>query len=763
VTVEGVVRRRRPTLILVWVALLGSVGLGALSVALRVGLPSDGARVGFYAGAWSADGVSIAPIDAPADGLRAGDRVTAVDGVSLGTWVGQVLRPDVERAAGTATYALERAGAAETVRVTWGRPSIAATLAEGWSLVVASVAIGGLGAWVLRRRPDTPAARALAIGGAGVAGSSLPWFLGVTVSDVVQGLPFVVQSLVTGPVYMLIWPATIHLALTFPTPVTALRRRPALAGVIYAVGFAAYAGLTLTAGLGRPTLEWIGLWPVTQLAVIVPAMALAIPVFVVRAIRAAEPAERARHRLATLGLIGTLALGLVTFMGPALLTGRPLIPDSAVGLVVLPLPFLLGYAIVHDRLFDLDVAIRRTLVYGGLTVGVLVIYLASVAGLTAAVGRQDYAVSLLATGVAALAALPLRDVLQRQVDRTLYGDRDRPVEVMRRLGRRLEWATDPARAFPAVAETLADALRLPYVGLEVTDELGEPVVVAAHGSRGRSVQAVPLVHGGEPVGQLLLGTRTGEVAFAPSELDLLADLARQVAAAVHAQRLRDDLARSRERLVVAREEERRRLRRDLHDGLGPVLAAVAMRADAAAARLRADPADARRDLAAVADDARAAIDDLRRLVDGLRPPSLDQLGLVGAIQEQADRLGGSQGGPATRVEARPVPLPALPAAVEVAAYRIAVEALTNVVHHAGARSCTVRLHVSDRLTVEVVDDGRGPGPQPGAAPDGDRAGTGLDSMRERAEEVGGSLQVLPGESGGTVVRAILPLRTLSTA
>ena len=442
-------------------------------------------------------------------------------------------------------------------------------------------------------------------------------------------------------------------------------------------------------------------------------------------------------------------------MGPVLLTGRPLLPEAAIGLITLPIPITLAWAILHDRLFDIDVAIRRTLVYGGLSLGVVAVYLAAVGGLTVALGPQEYAVSLLATGVAALAALPLRDVLQRAVIRLLYGQRDEPVAVMRRLGTRLEWATDPAGAFPAVADTLAESLRLPYVALEVTDELGRTTVAAERGIARPAVHVLPLVHGGEPVGRLLLGLRAGETAFAEAELALLGDLARQAGAAVHAQRLRDELARSRQRLVVAREEERRRLRRDLHDGLGPALAGVAMRAEAASVDLATRPDDARRGLEAIAGEARAAVADLRMLVEGLRPPSLDQLGLVGAIVDQAERLGTADragAAPLVTVEAQPQPLPELPAAVEVAAYRIAVEAVTNAVRHAEARTCAVRLSAAERLTVEVIDDGRGlhDPPRPG--------GTGLESMRERAEEVGGELWLAVGQPRGTIVRAELPLR-----
>ncbi|HYH91586.1 MAG TPA: histidine kinase [Candidatus Saccharimonadales bacterium] len=747
---DGVLRRR-----LTWVVLVGALAAGLLAVALRVSGPSDGARVGFYAGAWSADGVRIDPIDAPAAGLQAGDLVESVAERSLETWVQIALDPGAPRPAGGAPYGIERDGASIDVDIAWTTPAVGATLAAGWSVALLSVATAGLAAWVFRRRPDTPAATALVLAACGIAGSSVPWFLGITVSDLVLGVPFVVHALVTGPLYMLLWPAAVHLALSFPMPADVTRRHPRLIPAIYALAFGAYGALTIAFAAASPTmLEWIGTWPLAQLVVVVPALAAAATIFTVRYARTTDPADRARRRLATIGIVGSAALGLVLFMVPALLTGRPLLPEAAIGLISLPVPATLALAIVHDRLFDIEVATRRTIVYGGLTLGVLVAYLVAVAGLTIAIGPQEYAVSLLATGVAALVALPLRDGLQRGVDRLLYGQRDQPVQVMRRLGLRLEWATDPARAFPAVAETLAEALRLPYVGLEVLDELGVAVVVAEHGKRRRTVHEIPLVHGGEPVGRLVLGLRSGEPAFEAAELALLGDLARQAGAAVHAQRLRDDLSRSRARLVVAREEERRRLRRDLHDGLGPSLAAVAMRAEAASVHLPDRPDEARRDVDAIADEIRSVMADLRRLVDGLRPPSLDQVGLAEAIREQVDRLGGVGGSaPHTviTVDANPEPLPELPAAVEVAAYRIAVEAVTNAVRHARATACTVRLTADEHLELEVADDGDG-------VPEGPHAGTGLDSMRERAAEVGGALRIERGQPNGTIIHADLPLR-----
>jgi len=214
----------------------------------------------------------------------------------------------------------------------------------------------------------------------------------------------------------------------------------------------------------------------------------------------------------------------------------------------------------------------------------------------------------------------------------------------------------------------------------------------------------------------------------------------------------DLLARSRERIVAAREEERRRLRRELHDGLGPSLAALGLKVDLASELSRTDPAGVEPLLGEVRADVRAVLAQIRTLARDLRPPSLDALGLVGAIGEHVTAsIGPGQIGPAIEMEA-PEPLPALPAAVEVAAYRIAVEALANVIRHADAERCEVRLAVDDdALVVTVTDDGKGMRPR--------ATGVGTRSMHERAAEVGGEVTFEPGVNGGTRVSARLPFRT----
>jgi signal transduction histidine kinase len=216
-----------------------------------------------------------------------------------------------------------------------------------------------------------------------------------------------------------------------------------------------------------------------------------------------------------------------------------------------------------------------------------------------------------------------------------------------------------------------------------------------------------------------------------------------------------ELQRSREGLVSAREEERRRLRRDLHDGVGPQLAALMLELETAS-DLVSDNHEASALMAKLSKRAREIVSDVRHSVHALRPPALDELGLVEALKE-----GAIQYGPAgLRVSVdNPQDLSHLPAAVEVACYRIVQEALANVVRHAGASRCSIRLILDEdagALSVEVEDDGRG-------IRDYDSIGVGMISMRERTEELGGWCTVESVEGGGTLVRALLPFQTKGEA
>ncbi|CAA9496217.1 MAG: ATP-binding region, ATPase-like [uncultured Rubrobacteraceae bacterium] len=426
--------------------------------------------------------------------------------------------------------------------------------------------------------------------------------------------------------------------------------------------------------------------------------------------------------------------------------------NEAFSAVLLPFVFgglwlAIAVAILRYRLYDIDLVINRTLVYATLTASVVCVYVLVVGYLGNLFRAEDnLLVSLFATGIVAVIFAPLRDRLQRAANRLMYGERDEPYAVLSRLGQRLEGTLAPGAVLPAIVDTVAGALKAPHaaISLKIEDRFE---TAAEHGTRTGAPLVLPLVYNNETVGRLEVSPRAKGEPYAPADRRLLEDLARQAGVAAHAVRLTADLQRSRERLVTAREEERRRLRRDLHDGVGPRLAALTLKIETARNRLSHDPA-ADYLLSDLAGRAHEAVADVRRSVHALRPPVLDELGLIPALRETAAQYGGDN----LRVSVRaPETLPPLPAAVEVAAYRIAQEAMTNVVRHAGARRCTVGLDLDAGgvLRLEVKDDGRGM--------DGGRGvGVGLSSMRERAEELGGTLVVEAAPAGGTVVRAELP-------
>lgn len=423
------------------------------------------------------------------------------------------------------------------------------------------------------------------------------------------------------------------------------------------------------------------------------------------------------------------------------------------------IPLSLSVAILRYRLWDIDLLLNRTMVYGMLSAIVIGLYIVVVGALSALFqSNGNLAFSLLATGLVAVLFQPLRDWLQRAVNRFVYGDRDDPYAVLGRLGHRLEATLAPETVLPIIVQTVKEAFKLPYVALELTTEDTPATTDYEKRNPKYKLLRLPLTYQGVTLGVLLVAPRGPDDPFSPADRRLLENITRQAGVAVHAVQLTQDLRHARERLIVAREEERRRLRRDLHDGLGPTLATLAFQADAAREAVAMDSTQAEAILTDVTGLAQGAIADIRRLVYDLRPPALDDLGLVGAIQALMTRFETS--GVNFAVDA-PEPLPSLPAAVEVAAYRIAQEAITNVVRHAQARQCRVRLWVADEavapvdptrptLWLDVSDDGQGM--------TADRhTGVGLTSMRERAEELGGSCVIEADPTGGVRVRALLPL------
>jgi signal transduction histidine kinase len=304
------------------------------------------------------------------------------------------------------------------------------------------------------------------------------------------------------------------------------------------------------------------------------------------------------------------------------------------------IPITIGFSILRYRLWEVDLVINRALVYGGVTALLIGLYVLLVGGLGVLFqAGGSLLFSILATGLIAILFNPLRQRLQGTVNRMMYGDRDDPMKVLSHLGRQLETAGEPGKSLPNLVKMIAQTLKLPYVAIAIAD--GDEYRVTAdypqHTDFAGEAQVYPLIYESEMIGQLWAVPRAPAEPFNPSEERLLRNIARQASAAVHVDQLTRQLQRSREKLVTAREEERRRLRRDLHDGLGPQLATVTVKADAAGNLLPTDPAAAGQLLAEIKAESQEAIQEIRRVVNGLWPAALDQLGLVSALQEVAAR------------------------------------------------------------------------------------------------------------------------------
>lgn len=477
--------------------------------------------------------------------------------------------------------------------------------------------------------------------------------------------------------------------------------------------------------------------------------------------RESDPELRARTKWVVYGICTFLAAELAVSL-PYFAPGR--FPDLVAAgssydtfqsvvsfLALLVVPICISIAMLVGNLFDVDVVISRTLVFAALSVAVAAGYLGVVATIGVLAGRHgSHLAPLVAATIIALVFGPLRSWLQVRVRRLVYGLRAEPYAALTDLGRQLAASTPEDDVPTRLVATIRRSLRAPYVAVAVADETGLPLA-AQTGVPTANLLTLPLLHGGEQVGTLMVGYDDRH-RLSSADRSLLVDLAGQAGGAVHAVQLTVSLRRSaaqlqlaREQLVFAREESRRRLRRDLHDGLAPTLAAAGLTAATAADLVDRDPARSGRLLGDLQRTLRAAVGDIRAIVEELRPPALDELGLMQALRERISELGHT-----VDIEVRgPEELPTLPAAVEVAAYRICQEALMNVLKHSGTKHALVTVAIDDGLSLVVEDHGNGlRNRNPG--------GVGLASMRERAAELGGRCTLDEPAAGGTRVSTWLP-------
>jgi two-component system NarL family sensor kinase len=743
-------------------AALAVLALAGLSVGRMLRLPFDGTD--WAPDAWRPEGLLITPSQPASGGLQPGDVVTVVDGTPLETWARALLQPAFPRphwqAGQVVTYTVTRNGVSSDVPVPLVRFPVGRAFKQHWGHVLTLLAFQIVGTFVFVRRPDDGAARVFFLAACCGFAATANWLFGLHVVDIVDGLRFWLYRVTGQGTGLLFLAALLHFTLIFPRPLPILHKRRYFVPMLYGLPYTLYVGTIAVAYFrSETTLVWLGTWTAGARPVFLAYTLLTAAAILAQYRSGSSTIVRRKIRWVMLAVWVSVGGYFFLYLLPVLVTGRPVIGARAQGIIALPIPLALMIAIWRYQLFDIDTLLNRAMVYGALTACVVAIYVLVMGYLgTLLEVRAQHVASLIAAGIIAVLLQPLRERLQRAVNRWMFGQRDEPYHVLAGLGQRLEAAFEPSAILPTLVQTVRESLKLPYVAITLAQN-GSTEIAAASGAPSAEPVPFPLVYQGTTIGQLLVGPRRDEAMLSAADRRLLADLAQQAGAAVHGvclmadlQRLTADLQQSRERLVLAREEERRRMRRDLHDDLAPTLAGLSLTAETISELIPTDPDKA----SALACDLHTAIREtvgnIRRLVYDLRPPALDQFGLLAAIRERAAQYDGYRDGSRVlhvTLEA-PAVLQPLPAAVEVAAYRIVQEALMNVVRHAQAEHCHIRLAVGNALTLDVTDDGVG-------LADTDSVGVGLRSMRERAAELGGTCGVTRSPDGETRISVCLPI------
>lgn len=744
---------RRHALVAATVALL--LLLGSVSMILMRSLaPSDGTVVSVGNTALP-DGMVVVRSVTREDGLRPGDRVVAIDGRPLA----DITVPGSQaqgRVGDVLVYQVDRAGVTIMVPVTLAAFPLGHQLLVNWPALLLELALLSVAAFLAVKRPTLPAVHAAVTATACTlfvsAGAGV---LHLEAYDLVAGTQF--WRWATGELARaVLWGMVLHFAFAFPT----LPRRPGRARWLVLVYVAPLlAHLLLIAGAlvqGRTGLSLLSVVasPATVVALVYPSI---VPIVLLAGFRPGRLRERGRMwwLAASLGLAGALYVGLWAI--PQQISGSGLLPDSLHPLVFLPVPVAIALAVLLDGALDADFVVSRAMLYGAQIVLAAALYTVA-AGLIMLLRPLDnpFWAQVTAVTLVALLVHPVRGRLERRINLRFFGNVADPYQVMSVLANQLQTTPTPAAMLPGIVKAIGIALRLPHVAIELVR--GEATETAASfGTPAGALLRLPITYQNERVGILIAAARSGRDDFTVRERQLLADVAGHAGAVTEAVRLTNDLQRNRRELVQAREEERRRLLRDLHDGVGSQLAAVSLGLQAARSSVSRNPDAASHLLDRLSDELNVSIAEIRRVAYDLRPPVLDQLGLTTAVREYAATLSrgavdGEHPTPLTVVLDMPDHLPTLPAAVEVAAYRIICEALTNVARHARTDTCAVRIRIGAGLELEVMDDGLG-------LPKASRFGVGLGSMRERAAELGGTCTIEPRRPRGTLVRAVLPVAT----
>jgi signal transduction histidine kinase len=430
------------------------------------------------------------------------------------------------------------------------------------------------------------------------------------------------------------------------------------------------------------------------------------------------------------------------------------------------IPVAIGFAVLKYRLYDIDVVINKAVVYGAKAAFITAVYVAIVVGIGRAVGSdRNIGLSILATALVAVGFQPVRERVQRFANRVVYGKRATPYEVLSEFSSGVARAVATEELLPAMARIAAEGVGAARadvwlrVGSELVREAEWPeangriraAVPLADGSEPPAMPdadtAIPVRHRGELLGLIGVKKSAGE-AVTPAETKLLEDLASQAGLVLRNVRLIEELRTSRQRLVTAQDEERRRLERDLHDGAQQRLVAISLALRMARGLVRPDGnPDLGPRLDQAAEQLALALSELREFARGIHPAILTELGLPAALVSLAERSTAPATVDVTRLDHR------LPPQIEATAYFVVSEALANIAKHANAKAVGIRVTVDDgALRVEVTDDGVG-----GADT---TKGSGLRGLADRVAAVDGTLEVDSPAGGGTTLRIRIPLMVL---
>jgi signal transduction histidine kinase len=476
--------------------------------------------------------------------------------------------------------------------------------------------------------------------------------------------------------------------------------------------------------------------------------------------------------------------GAVIFVGVAvLITSRQQVGQVDLGLdivllgTLIGIPAAAGIAILRYHLYDIDLVINKTLLFGAMAAFITLVYVAIVVGIGHLVGqggKPNLGLSILATALVAVAFQPVRERVQRVANRLVYGKRATPYEVLSEFSDRIASAYSDEEVLPRLAQTIAESTGAAQAVIWANDGTENRTLVSWPGPNGSSMPAagtprdgsnsdrsVPVQHQGELLGAISIRMARGD-AVTPVAEKMLADLASPAGVVLRnlqlTRELRARLAEisvqttelqaSSARIIAAQDSTRRRLERNIHDGAQQHLVAIAVKLRLAATLARRDPARATRLLDELEAETHQALETLHALARGIYPPILRELGLESAIRAQGARF-------SLPVEVLSTSLARYPSEVEGAVYFCCLEALQNVAKH--ARATQARIHLEDasgELVFSVSDDGIGFDPLRV------RQGSGLQNIADRLAALGGHLTVLPGPDGGTSLQGRVPVRNL---